>query len=372
MLSVFTHFAKSVLETGEGIFWSFSRSEIGQDQCYWTSKLMPPDKEERSQTDQGGLISDGFIITDWKGEAILEYQISNTKYQSGVLNEGSVKDFWESLPNLSLGLGSELSKYLIEPALAYEDKVRQIQKAQKDGEMWVMNLATELTGELENLGTEERLILALKSYYKLLKSGKAHCGGVIWTPELKCVSFSPEVFIHQTEPHTIKSFPIKGTGTKDYLEHSEKEISELLMVTDLLRNDLSVIAEKVQVPRDRFLTNEGHFYHAQCEIEGRLKNSHLTLDQLKKILPPGSMTGCPKHRVGQYIDKLEAFDRHFYSGTFGVKKGDHLTLGLLIRTLFFGDCHWYYPVGAGITVESDPARESQEVIEKAKVLLDFF
>ncbi len=208
----------------------------------------------------------------------------------------------------------------------------------------------------------------LITFEKFLKLQKTHAGGVWWTNEQKMCSLSPEVFLRQ-QGKIISTFPIKGTGTKAYLEKSEKEMAELSIVTDLLRNDLGQIAKRVWVKRERVLENYGHFYQAHAEIFAELSEPILKWEDFRRLLPCGSVSGAPKKRVIEKIRELESFERKFYTGTFGVKiSPDHFIANILIRTLFVENGRWTFPVGAGLTCDSDAHAEWEETLQKAEIL----
>ncbi len=246
-------------------------------------------------------------------------------------------------------------------------KIEKIRQLSENGDVWVLNLAHELSGDL----TDEGILLNV--FCNFLELQKDHCGGVIWTDEQKMCSMSPEVFLRQ-EGKNVSTFPIKGTGSLQYLENNEKEISELAMVTDLLRNDLGQIADKVWVERERVLVNRGDFYDAHAEIYATLPSQGegkfvLTWEQYQSLLPCGSISGAPKKRVVENILLLEDFDRGYYTGTFGVRfSPTDSVFNILIRTLFLDGNQWKFPVGAGITYESIAEQEWEETLQKAEVL----
>ncbi|MCF7812405.1 chorismate-binding protein [Candidatus Gracilibacteria bacterium] len=237
-----------------------------------------------------------------------------------------------------------------------------MQSASEQGDIWVLNLAHELSEEL----SDEKLLLSL--YHSFLELKKNHCGGVVWTVEQKMCSMSPEVFLTQ-KGNILSTFPIKGTGDREYLEQNEKEISELAMVTDLLRNDLGQIAKKVWVENERVLVDRKSHWDAHSEIYARLPQNNISWEQFEMLLPAGSISGAPKKRVVEKILELENFDRDFYTGTFGVRfSPEESIFNILIRTLFAQDGKWRFPVGAGITYESDAVAEWQETLQKAEIL----
>ena len=241
-------------------------------------------------------------------------------------------------------------------------KIEEVRQLAKNGDVWVLNLAHSLSGELTN---EEILLNVFRNFLALEKD---HCGGVIWTNEQRMCSMSPEVFLRQ-EDSTLSTFPIKGTGTKEYLENNEKEIAELAMVTDLLRNDLGKIARRVWVEKKRVIVNRGEFSDAHAEIYAELPSSQLSWKQYQSLLPCGSISGAPKKRVVENVLKLEGFERGFYTGTFGVRfSPTDSVFNILIRTLFLHNKTWQFPVGAGITHKSIAVQEWAETLQKAEIL----
>lgn len=240
-------------------------------------------------------------------------------------------------------------------------RVRQVQHKEKDGEAWVVVLGHLLRGALP-----EKTAL-LGAYRDFLATSPYHIGGVWWTAGQQWVSFSPEVFIEQ-RGSTIMTCPIKGTGTREYLQQSEKERAELCMITDLLRNDVGRIATNVRVTKERFFTDVGQYAHAQSEIVADIPGG-MTEQDFRDMLPAGSVTGAPKHWVMSIIRELEKEPRGWYTGTFGVKfsEGD-LLCNLLIRTLFADGDRWRFGTAAGITVDSEPQQEWEETLKKARFL----
>jgi len=273
------------------------------------------------------------------------------------------QDDKEEILSLRLEMEEDMAQYSNETKESFITKVKEVQEVCRKGEVWVVNLTHELRGELN----DERVLWA--TFLRFLQSGKAHVGGLWWTKEQKFCSMSPELFLHQ-KGDILETRPIKGTGTRSYLETSEKERSELYMVTDLLRNDLGQIARRVWVPNDRVFTDLGAFWHTHAEICAEVPQ--LTWEQYKKLLPCGSISGAPKERVMQYIRTLESYDRGYYTGTFGVRfSAEEAIFNILIRTLFVNGKEWRFPVGGGITYESDPVAEWEESLQKAQSLIRF-
>lgn len=365
MLRALSFFAQKILEGEEGVFFSVNKPGIlnKKNWIFGWGKIQVADFEKGPFP--------FFLVTDFKGKKSSFLHFENWKsFDSEKTNP--IKINTSILKEIELNtLSKKKTKEIISLKKdTFIKNIKKIKNSQKNGEIWVLNLAQNFGfKELNNDELKNKKIL-LGQFYRFLKAKKNHCGGLFITNKQKFCSFSPEIFLQQKELN-ISTFPIKGTGGKEELENSEKEISELLMITDLLRNDLGEICQKVEVVKERFLTKENHFFHAQSQINGLLKKN---LDQKSffKLLPAGSISGAPKKRVVEKISELESFERNFYTGVFGVRfSAEHSLMNLLIRTLFLKNNEWYFPVGAGITIDSDPQKEFEELLLKTNILDDF-
>lgn len=191
----------------------------------------------------------------------------------------------------------------------------------------------------------------------------------------KFVCFSPEPFISIID-NKIETFPMKGTissdvkDAKNVLLNNPKELAEHTMVVDLLRNDLSKVAKKVVVERFRYISEiplESHtIYQTSSHISGTLDSnwreniSHI----LKELLPAGSISGTPKKRTIEIIDEIEGYDRDFYTGIFGYFDGVNLYSAVAIRYIQKDGDKLIYKSGGGITADSNPLDEYNEMIDK--------
>jgi len=347
----FSFFAGKILSGVEGVFWS-ERDKKGKESWIMGIGKNVPADFEKGPFPFFSLMS---FLGDEKYALHFKewYSVENTPIVGTRLIA--------SLPG-GIHLPKNLAQCSSETEQTFCQKVEQVKKYSADGEVWVLNLAHALSGKLP----DERALLSVFS--KFLELGKPHASGVWWMNEQKMCSMSPEVFLRQNGK-IISTFPIKGTGTKSYLEKSEKEKAELSMVTDLLRNDLGQIAKKVWVKRERVLEDYGRFYQAHAEIFAELAEPILKWKDFKKLLPCGSISGAPKKRVIEKIRELESFNRKFYTGTMGVKmSSDTFIANILIRTLFVEGNRWVFPVGAGLTCDSVPRAEWKETLQKAEIL----
>lgn len=196
--------------------------------------------------------------------------------------------------------------------------------------------------------------------------------------ENKFVVFSPETFI-KIKNGFIYSYPMKGTIAAETAESGSqllkdpKELAEHITITDLIRNDLSQVAEQVEVTKFRFLsevqTHEKKLLQVSSEIKGKLPDNFLgnlgTL--LFKLLPAGSISGAPKHKTVEIIELTENYKRNFYTGICGYFDGKNLDTGVMIRYIESEENKLYYKSGGGITSFSTAEKEYQEFIDKIYV-----
>jgi para-aminobenzoate synthetase len=201
------------------------------------------------------------------------------------------------------------------------------------------------------------------------------------------LSSSPERYALVTADRVIETKPIKGTtprGTTPEEDRAHRESltadprfrAENLMIADLLRNDVSMVAQPgtVDVPALMAVESYQTVHQLVTTVRGRLRDDVSTLDALRALFPAGSMTGAPKLRTMQVIEEVEQTPRSAYAGAFGWIAGDgRADLGVVIRSLFTaGDGEWTLGTGGGITVHSDVAGEWAEAEWKAERLRAVF
>jgi para-aminobenzoate synthetase len=194
---------------------------------------------------------------------------------------------------------------------------------------------------------------------------------------------SPERFLTLGHDGTVETKPIKGTAPRmpdpaadaaaaAALRSSQKTISENLMITDVLRNDLGRIATPGSVEVPVFLGVESYasVHQLVSTIRARLPPGATAVDCLRAMFPGGSMTGAPRLRTMAIIDELERSARGVYSGTLGyLSFSGSADLNIVIRTMVLQ--HGELAIGAGgaITIDSSPEEELAEVALKAEALL---
>ncbi|MDT8446509.1 MAG: chorismate-binding protein [bacterium] len=201
-------------------------------------------------------------------------------------------------------------------------------------------------------------------------------------PEGDLLSLSPELLL-ATQGAQARTEPIKGTRPRGNnaaedaalqaeLDGSAKEEAELFMITDLLRNDLGRMAEigSVEVAQRKVLRLLPGVIHSHSVVTAQLKPAYRSLGALVELLPGGSISGCPKRRALELIDRLEPQNRGLYTGSLALRwPGGDLKANLLIRSLQFTAGQVSLGVGGGITIESNPPAELEEAQKKARSVL---
>ncbi len=202
-------------------------------------------------------------------------------------------------------------------------------------------------------------------------------------PECALVGSSPEVMT-QVKNGTAMVRPIAGTRPRGAtaeedlalereLMADEKELAEHIMLVDLGRNDIGRISESGTVApvANKFMVVErySHVMHIVSEVAGRMKENTDAFDALAATFPMGTVSGAPKIRAMEIIDELEPDRRGPYSGGCGyISFSGDMDTCILIRTMIVKDGTAYIQAGAGIVYDSDPDREYEETVNKAKAL----
>lgn len=279
----------------------------------------------------------------------------------------------ESPPSLSLG-GSVAE---VNSNLGRDEFLSRVTRAQRyirSGDIYQVNLSQRLAVDCSLTGWDlfERLLAVSPAPF----AAYFDCG------DFQIASSSPEQFLRLSGPH-IATRPIKGTrprsadATRDAqlayeLQTSSKELAELVMITDLLRNDLGRVCEygSVQVPELARLERFAQVQHLVSTVEGRLRKDVTHFAALASTFPGGSITGAPKFRAMEIIDELEPLARGPYCGCHGYLGFNRESqLSISIRTAIHKDATAYFHVGAGIVADSTPEAEYDETLAKARGFL---
>lgn len=251
----------------------------------------------------------------------------------------------------------------------YESAVRAAQEGIAAGDIYQVNITQRFAADFE--GNPYAL------FEHLLARSPAPGGAFLDTGKRQILSASPELFL-RIEGREILTKPIKGTRPRDRdpqrdgrlayeLITDPKEVAELIMITDLERNDLGRVCEFGSVSVPDLLRPEkfAQVHHLVSTVSGRLRPDVTPLQALHACFPGGSITGAPKRTAMEMIKRLEPCPRGLYTGAIGyfAFNGD-AAFNIAIRTLVRDGRELHYHVGAGITADSDPAREFDETMQK--------
>jgi para-aminobenzoate synthetase component 1 len=249
--------------------------------------------------------------------------------------------------------------------------VAQAQRYIRAGDIYQVNLAQRLaTSHVDS---------PWGLYRRLAASSPAPFAAFLECGDFQVVSSSPELFL-RLSGSGIHTRPIKGTRPRSAdpardarlsveLQSSPKEMAELVMITDLLRNDLGRVCEygSVQVPELARLERYAQVQHLVSTVQGQLRPEVTHLTALAACFPGGSVTGAPKVRAMEIIDELEPETRGPYTGALGYLGFNRESqLSIVIRTAIRAGRQTYFHVGAGIVADSDPAAEYEETLAKAR------
>ena len=197
------------------------------------------------------------------------------------------------------------------------------------------------------------------------------------------IGSSPEMLV-RCEGGQIETRPIAGTRPRGLNHHEEdrliqqllrspKERAEHLMLVDLGRNDLGRVARvgSVATPELMVIERYSHVVHLVSSVRAQLRQGQTAFDVLRATFPAGTVTGAPKVRAMELIAELERDDRGPYAGAVGYFSfSGNLDTCITIRTILMKDGVAYVQAGAGIVADSNPLREYQETVNKAKGCLE--
>jgi para-aminobenzoate synthetase len=260
---------------------------------------------------------------------------------------------------------------------AYLDAIGAAQRALHEGESYELCLTDRIRAAVGDADP-----LALFARQRALNP--APFGAFLRVGGLAVLSSSPERFLRISPDGEAEARPVKGTHARgatpaederlrEELRASVKDRAENLMIVDLLRNDLSRTCEVGSVVVDELigLETHPHVHQLVSTIRGRLREDADTLACVEACFPGGSMTGAPKLRSMEILDRLEPEPRGIYSGALGyLGLGGGVDLSIVIRTAVVRDGVATVGSGGAITVRSDPEDEWREMLLKAAPTLD--
>ncbi|MEO1857491.1 MAG: aminodeoxychorismate synthase component I [Rubritalea sp.] len=254
----------------------------------------------------------------------------------------------------------------------YLEKVGVIKEYISAGDIYQVNLAQKFSAKV----TGES---AFGLYTHLRELSPAPHSSYMALGGRELLSSSPETFL-RFDQDRILTRPIKGTRPRFddpaadqrsvfELRNSDKEVSELVMITDLERNDLGQVCDFGSVEVEALLKLEKfeHVYHLVSTVSGRLRKNGNQVRALQSCFPGGSITGAPKKRAMEIIEELEEHPRGLYTGAMGYFGfNGQSQFNIVIRTMVREGAQLHYHVGAGIVADSVADAEYEETIHKAK------
>jgi para-aminobenzoate synthetase component 1 len=294
--------------------------------------------------------------------------------------DGCNEKIWQAINDASESVTPSQNKVHIKHGVTptqYYNKVNAIKKHIQNGDCYEINYCIPFYANDANINP-------IDSYIKLKKISPTPFHSFYKYNNQYLLCASPERYI-QRQNNTIISQPIKGTIKRDKqnkandvqliktLQNDPKEISENVMVVDLVRNDLSKICVPNTVLVQELLKvySFSQVHHLITTIKGQLQPNITIAQIIEATFPMGSMTGAPKKRVLELIHQYETTARGIFSGTVGyIAPNGNFDFNVVIRSIIYNDTTKYlqYYVGSGITTYCDAQKEYEECLLKAKAM----
>ncbi|MGW3339367.1 aminodeoxychorismate synthase component I [Streptomyces sp. NPDC001009] len=258
---------------------------------------------------------------------------------------------------------------------AYLDRVRQSLEEIRQGETYEVCLTNSVVMDVR--------IDPLTTYAHLRRLSPVPYGALLDFQGVAVLSASPERFVTVGTDRVTESKPIKGTRPRGAtaaedeelrrdLLSQEKDRAENLMIVDLIRNDLNSVSEvgSVHVPRLFHVETYAPVHQLVSTIRGTLRPEETAVTCVRAAFPGGSMTGAPKLRTMEIIDRLEEGPRGVYSGSLGwFALSGAADLNIVIRTLVATPDRVAFGVGGAIVALSDPEEEFEETVVKSRAMV---
>ena len=293
---------------------------------------------------------------------------------------GGAQDEWAGLLSVECGFGvSPANHHGFTRTMQHEEFLGMVTHAKNyiaAGDIYQVNLSHRFT---ERWRDEDD---PFAFYQDLRRASPSPYAAFLSLNGRSILSSSPELFLN-ISGRRISTKPIKGTrprhadpiadaASAGELITSPKEIAELIMITDLERNDLGQVCEFGTVTVTELLKLERfeQVFHLVSTVEGCLRPEVDPVSTLHACFPGGSITGAPKKRAMEIIAELESVPRGLYTGSIGYFGfNGESQFNIAIRTVVIENGTAHFHVGAGIVADSEPTQEWQETLDKASGIL---
>jgi para-aminobenzoate synthetase component 1 len=303
-------------------------------------------------------------------------QLTTQNLSIGPIN-GNARSIYQEIVDTTPG-EDEVAKVEMQPKMSrdhYIDTIAKLLHHIKRGDCYEINFCHEFFANAS--------INPVSVYNKLTTVSPNPFSAFYKLEDRYLLCSSPERYIKKTGDIII-SQPIKGTvgrnknleidvHNRQQLYYSSKERSENVMVVDLVRNDLSKIAIEGSVEVDELfgVYSFPNVHQMISTVSGVVRDNVNISDVLKATFPMGSMTGAPKRKVMELIEKYEQTKRGIFSGAVGyITPDNNFDFNVVIRSIMYNEAQNYlsYQVGSAITFNSDPDKEYEECLLKAKAI----
>ncbi|MCG3164444.1 MAG: Aminodeoxychorismate synthase component 1 [Bacteroidia bacterium] len=260
----------------------------------------------------------------------------------------------------------------------YVDNVKKIKQHIQLGDIYELNYCIEFFAENVEINP-------VKIYEKLNNISNAPFSCLYKVNDNYLICASPERFLKK-EGNKITAQPMKGTARRSsnseedeqikvQLLGSEKERAENVMIVDLVRNDLSKTAEKNTVKVEELfgVYSFSQVHQMVSTISSQIREDVGIVEVIKSAFPMGSMTGAPKVKAMELIEKFETTKRGLFSGAVGyITPEKDFDFNVVIRSIQYNAKNKYlsFMVGSAITINSDPEKEYEECLLKARALIE--
>jgi|ETNmetMinimDraft_2_1059921.scaffolds.fasta_scaffold03564_4 para-aminobenzoate synthetase component 1 len=259
--------------------------------------------------------------------------------------------------------------------IKYEQAIKKCKKYIEEGDSFQIKISQRFETEIKEDPFE---------IYKRLKTiNPSPYAAFLELENFQVISNSPEHLV-KVQNNQVETRPIGGTYPRTnnktnnqqllkQFKQDKKEQQEHNMLIDLERNDLGRVCKygSIKVNEHKTIEHYSHLYHLVTNIQGKLQKNKDVFNTIQTMFPGGTITGCPKIRTMEIIDEIEPVTRNLYTGSIGfINFSNEMDFNIIIRTLIIKNNKGYIQVGGGIVADSNPKKEYQETLDKAKAIIE--